>query len=156
MQNNAYRKLSSQISNMMSNSNQLMTARRTEKEKGEYDGCLMAGRPPLKPPTKLGAHLASLRKQAGLSQADLAQIVGIPQRTVSFYERQAEHLPSNLLPKLAEVLGVSLEELLGVKEVSEKRRGPQPKIELQFEKIRCLPQKRQKFVSQVIDELLSS
>jgi transcriptional regulator with XRE-family HTH domain len=115
----------------------------------------MAGRPALKPPTESGARLAALRKAAGLSQGQLAKAIGIPQRTVSFYERQADHLPSDLLPKLARVLGVSIEEILGLDHLTGSKRGPKSKLERQFEVISQLPRTRQQFVSKLLDELLS-
>ncbi|MCE0484989.1 MAG: helix-turn-helix domain-containing protein [Methylacidiphilales bacterium] len=116
----------------------------------------MAGRPPNTPPTPLGARLAALRKTASLSQSQLALAVGIPQRTVSFYERQADHLPSDLLPKLARVLGVSIEVILGLEAVQGNKRGPKSKLERQFEAINQLPRTRQQFVSKLLDQLLTS
>ncbi len=74
----------------------------------------LAGRPSKKKATESGARLAALRKQAGLSQAALAEVVGIPQRTVSFYEREGGYIPSTLVPQLAKALGVSLEDVLGM------------------------------------------
>lgn len=87
----------------------------------------LAGRPSKKKATDSGARLAALRKQAGLSQAALAEAVGIPQRTISFYEREASAIPSTLVPVLAKVLGVSMEELLGINEGAQRsKRGPSP------------------------------
>ncbi len=45
-----------------------------------------------------GAHLAALRKAAGLTQAELADAVGVPQTNIAFWEfsdahfAQREHL----------------------------------------------------------------
>jgi transcriptional regulator with XRE-family HTH domain len=127
-----------------------------QSQKILFYSCDMAGRPPIKPATELGKRLASLRKAAGLSQGQLAQQISIPQRTVSFYERQAEHLPSDLLPRLAQVLGVSIEVILGLESVNENKRGPKSKLERQFEAINQLPRTRQQFVSKLLDELLTS
>jgi len=49
----------------------------------------------------MGARIASLRRQAGLSQAQLAEALGIPQRTLSFYEREAGDIPAGLAPPMA-------------------------------------------------------
>jgi transcriptional regulator with XRE-family HTH domain len=123
-----------------------------------YTSDLMAGRPSLTPSSKCGAHLASLRKASGLSQVQLAEAVGIPQRSVSFYERQATSLPSHLLPKLAEALDVSVEVILGIPESeSEKnRRGPKSELEKRFEKIRKLPRKEQQLVVDVLDRFVDA
>lgn len=121
-----------------------------------YTPDLMAGRPSLTPSSKCGAHLATLRKTAGLTQAQLAEAVGIPQRSVSFYERQATSLPSHLLPKLAKTLDVSVEVLLGIPVEAEAKtkRGPKSQLERRFEKISKLPKSEQKFVIQALDRLL--
>jgi len=119
-----------------------------------YDPVDMAGRPPLTPATECGTRLSSFRKAASLSQSELASSVGIPQRTLSFYERKADHLPSNLLPRLATVLGVSIDDLLGLSDHG-KKRGPKSKLERQFEAVQNLPRTKQKFVSEFLDTMLS-
>lgn len=55
--------------------------------------------------------LAALRKQAGLTQADLAQHLGITQGQVSKYEESGE-IPSRLVKRWAGVLGVTTDDLL--------------------------------------------
>ena len=55
--------------------------------------------------------LAELRKQARLSQSDLAKHLGITQSQVSEYEKKGE-VPTQLLTRWARTLGVTLEELL--------------------------------------------
>ena len=124
-------------------------------QNGGYGPVDMAGRPPLTPATKQGARLSALRKEAGLSQGQLADAVGIPQRTLSFYERKADHVPSDLLPKLANALGVTIEDLLGLRSGNGSKRGPKSRLERQFDAIRKLPRGRQQFVSQVLDELIA-
>jgi len=122
---------------------------------GMYAPADMAGRPALTPPTECGERLAALRKAAGLSQAQLADAIGIPQRTLSFYERKADHLPSTLVPKLAEVFGVGVDEILGIHRTG-SRRGPKTKLERQLDAVRQLPKSKQKFVSEFLDTVLQS
>ena len=55
--------------------------------------------------------LAELRKQAGLSQSDLAEQLGITQSQVSEYEKKGE-VPTHLLTRWARALGVTVDELL--------------------------------------------
>jgi transcriptional regulator with XRE-family HTH domain len=117
---------------------------------------LMAGRPSSKKPTDNGARLAALRKTAGLSQMQLANAIGIPQRTLSFYERDAESVPSDLLPRLAQALGVTVEALLGLEKEAKSKRGPKSKLERQFEAVSKLPPSKQQFVSKLLDQLLVS
>jgi len=114
----------------------------------------MAGRPSTKEPSKLGARLAELRRQAGLSQAQLAKQLGMPQRTVSYYEREAADLPANLLADAARALGVRVTDILQTDDVTHAKRGPKSKIERQFEAVRQLPRGEQQFVSKVLDNLI--
>lgn len=114
----------------------------------------MAGRPSTKQPTESGARLAAFRKAAGLSQVQLSQALGIPQRTLSFYEREAEAMPSSLLPRLATILGVSVEDLLGMKNGSSSRRGPKSRLDRQLEAVKRLPRGEQDFVGKFLDNVL--
>lgn len=61
------------------------------------------------------AALREIRKRAGLSQEDLARMVGVERSTVTKWEsgQNAPALPT--LAKLADVLGVSVDDLLGRK-----------------------------------------
>jgi transcriptional regulator with XRE-family HTH domain len=111
----------------------------------------MAGRPSSKKPTETGARLAALRQAAGLSQTQLAQTVGIPQRTLSFYERESSYLPSHLLTPLAQALGVSVQTLLGHEEAAKGKRGPKSRLQRQFEAISKLPPGEQELVSKLLE-----
>lgn len=73
--------------------------------------------------------LAALRQQAGLSQVRLARMLDIPQRKLSFYEREAEAIPSSLVPATAKAFGVTIEEVLGLEPSAQKKRGPQSQLE---------------------------
>lgn len=61
-----------------------------------------------------GARLADLRKQAGYTQQQLALEIGVSRRVVAYYEGESEHPPASLLVDLAQALGRSTDELLGV------------------------------------------
>ncbi len=51
------------------------------------------------------------RRRLGLTQGQLAEKAGVTQSTVSLWERGVTRPTVTLLPKLAEVYGVSMEEL---------------------------------------------
>ena len=122
-----------------------------------YNATDMAGRPPNTPSTELGTRLASLRKAANLSQSQMAEAIGIPQRTISFYERQATSLPSNLIPKFAEVLGVPVEIVLGMEVENIKgKRGPKSELEKRFDHVRDLPRSEQQLVIQFLDRFIKA
>ncbi|MEI6516142.1 MAG: helix-turn-helix domain-containing protein [bacterium] len=106
--------------------------------------------------TNLGKHLADLRKKASLSQAQLAKAVGLPQRTIANYETIANYIPSSSLPSLADALGVSIEELIGMPSSKAPRRGPKSRLEKQLDELRRLPKQDQDLAAQLLDRLLAS
>ena len=62
---------------------------------------------------RFGERLAQLRKAAGYTQVELAAEPGISQRMVGYYESPNSTPPANLLPQIATVLGVSIDEMIG-------------------------------------------
>jgi transcriptional regulator with XRE-family HTH domain len=60
-----------------------------------------------------GERLAGLRKAAGFTQIELAAELGVSQRMVAYYESPVATPPANLLPQIATVLGVSIDEMFG-------------------------------------------
>lgn len=62
-----------------------------------------------------GSTIASLRKEKGMTQLELAREMGVTDKAVSKWERNLSFPDVATLPKLAEVLGVSVDELLKAK-----------------------------------------
>ena len=67
----------------------------------------------------LGTMIAELRKQHGMTQLELAEKMGVTDKAVSKWERDLSCPDINSLPNLAEVLGVSVEELMQIKKEAE-------------------------------------
>ncbi len=65
----------------------------------------------------LGKRIAMLRKEKGLTQEQLAEKVGVSAQAVSKWENDASCPDITLLPLLADILGVTVDELLGVKPI---------------------------------------
>lgn len=63
----------------------------------------------------LGKRIAALRRQRQLKQENLADLLGISPQAVSKWENDQTCPDIGLLPKLAEILGVSVDELLSGK-----------------------------------------
>lgn len=66
----------------------------------------------------LGIMIASLRKEQGLTQLELAEKMGVTDKAVSKWERDLSCPDVNTIPKLAEVFGISVDELMQVKAAS--------------------------------------
>ena len=69
--------------------------------------------------TTLGARIAELRKQHGMTQLELADKMGVTDKAVSKWERDLSCPDINSIPNLAGILGVSVEELLLIKKEAE-------------------------------------
>ena len=73
-----------------------------------------------------GARLSRLRKEAGYTQQELAQEIGVSLRMIAYYEGETERPPTTLLPALAEALGVTTDALLGVAAPQEAAKPDRP------------------------------
>lgn len=62
-----------------------------------------------------GQRLAELRRLRGLTQVQLAEKLDSTQRAITYYENEASYPPVDTIIELAAILGVSTDELLGVK-----------------------------------------
>ena len=68
-----------------------------------------------------GNELCRLRKQAGLTQRTLAHLLGVSDKAVSKWENGASKPATQTLRKLAEVFGLSVDELLTLKTAPGKK-----------------------------------
>ena len=76
----------------------------------------------------MGEIISTLRKEKGMTQKDIADRLGITDKAVSKWERDIAFPDTATIPKLAEVLGVSVEELLQAKAVPVSAAGKADKI----------------------------
>ena len=100
-----------------------------------------------------GQRMARLRKDAGFTQRDLSRQLGISQRMVAYYEAQAEHPPTHIIPALAELLSVSADELLGLQPLKPAR-AANPSLWRRLRQIDKLPAKDKRQLLAVIDTFL--
>ncbi|MCA9598371.1 MAG: helix-turn-helix transcriptional regulator [Myxococcales bacterium] len=101
-----------------------------------------------------GNRLAQLRRDAGYSQRELGELVGLSQRMVAYYEGQTDHPPTQLLPAFAEVLGVSADQLLGIKPLKASPKSANQRLWRRFKQIEKLPPRERKQLLAVIDTFL--
>lgn len=71
-----------------------------------------------------GERLARLRKAQGLTQAHLAERIGISRRMVAYYEGQSDRPPAHVLDPIASVLRVTADQLLGRHPAPEEIQAP--------------------------------
>lgn len=106
---------------------------------------------------ELGARIATARKERGLTQQALADQLGIAQQTLAHYEVARARIAASLIPRVAELLDLSFDELLiGTPIVRlPGKRGPASRIERQLDAVSQLPKARQRVVSEVLDAMLA-
>ena len=68
-----------------------------------------------KQPPTFGQRLAELRRLRGLTQVQLAEKLNSTQRAITYYENEASYPPVDTIIELAKILGVTTDELLGVR-----------------------------------------
>jgi transcriptional regulator with XRE-family HTH domain len=104
---------------------------------------------------ELGTRIAQLRKEAGLSQQAVADALEIAQQTYANYEVARARPSVAMLPTLAQLFGISVDELLGLHKNGAGKRGPTPLLQKQIERLNRLPKAQQKVVMQMLDCVLS-
>lgn len=106
---------------------------------------------------ELGARIAKARKERGLTQQALADQLGIAQQTLAHYEVARARIAASLLPRVAELLDLSLDELLVGRPTIRLpgKRGPASRIEQQIDAVTRLPKASQKAVWQVLDAMIA-
>lgn len=100
-----------------------------------------------------GRRLARLRKEAGYSQRSFADEIGISNRMVAYYEAQTQHPPAQLLPTIADALGLSIDELLGRKPLKKKKAPVNQRLLRQLRQVEKLPPRARQAVLDHIDAL---
>lgn len=105
---------------------------------------------------ELGQRIAKLRKEQNITQVQLAEQLGIAQQTLAHYEVGRLRVAVAMLPTLAKLLSVSLDDLMGEDPAQARsgKRGPASKLEQQIELIAQLPKAKQRFVMDMLDTVI--
>lgn len=106
---------------------------------------------------KFGERLRDLRQAKGMTQQELAGRVGVSRRAIAYYESEGNTPIVSNLPKVAGALGVSLEELLGIKKIRPDKQDPgTKKLWKKFQQVRALPERDQRAIIRMINSLVRS
>jgi len=114
----------------------------------------------VRPASEFGERLTALRKARGLTQIQLADKIGSTQRAISRYETIADRAPAPVLAKLAQALGVSTDELLGVKRIrmaASLADDPEARrLWKKFQQVMELPEKDRRAVIRLVNSLVTA
>jgi transcriptional regulator with XRE-family HTH domain len=116
---------------------------------------MQTGRPAKTKRSEFGARVHALREAAGLSQAQVANKLGIAQPTYALWERRTTAIPADQLQRLAEILGVGTDALFNSNgHAATRRSGPAGKARQLFERVSQLPRAtQQRILANVQDSL---
>ena len=98
-----------------------------------------------------------------MTQQELAEQLGVAQQTLAHYEVGRARMPASVLPTVARLLTLSLDELMGQAVATRAqrgsarggKRGPASRLQQQIEAVAQLPKTKQQFVFQMLDTVLA-
>ena len=105
-------------------------------------------------PAGEASHLRRLREQAGVSVRELARRLDLHHTNIVYWEKTGRVAKAELLPQLAAILGVSVEEVLGQ---PRPKRAPQApgKLGQVVATLSQLPRRQQEKIIETIETLLA-
>ena len=107
------------------------------------------------PQTEFGERLVALRQQRALTQVQLAEVAGLTQRAISYWETMPGYPAAPAIVALAKALRVSADELLGLKALPKSAAATHaPEEKRLWKKLRlvaALPERDQRAVLRLID-----
>ena len=102
----------------------------------------------------IGQRLARFRRDRGITQTELAEMLGIAQPMISGYERDTLRLHGELIVQLAKILNVTADELLGLDEMKSTMPVKNKRLLRKLQDLDRLPRRDQEAVLRTIDAFL--
>ena len=105
----------------------------------------------------LGEHIGELRKEQGMTQAELARALGVSQQSMFAYELGHRRVSVLIVAKLAKLFGVSVEEVIGMSRIPRPShpRRLSPAGMRHADRFQQLSKTEQRFVKKIMDLLLA-
>jgi len=92
---------------------------------------------------------------AGLSQTELARLIGESQQNIAFWEQSDKPPRSDILIPMAKTLGVTVEALLTDQKTTRKAGGPVGKVKKIFDEVSKLPRRQQDKIVEFVSALVN-
>lgn len=97
----------------------------------------------------------ALREAAGLTQAQVAGKLSVSARAYAFWEREPVSLKAEQIVTLANVLGVTADELVGREQSKRRGTGPVGRLRQVFTRASQLSRSQQAKVAEVVEALVA-
>jgi transcriptional regulator with XRE-family HTH domain len=134
-----------------------MQAQLIIQEVEAYNATMQTGRPAKSKRSEFGARLHALREAAGLSQAQVAEKLGIKQPTYALWERRTTAISAIQLQALAQTFGVTIDALfVDEKAIAKRANGPSGKARQIFERVSQLPRSTQQRILATVEDALTA
>jgi transcriptional regulator with XRE-family HTH domain len=114
-----------------------LLARNTQKDKEE----------------SIGERMARLRRERGITQVELAEILGVAQPMISAYENGGLRLHGELIVELTKILDVSADQILGLKEIKNGT-AKNGRLLRKLQQLELLPRRDQQALMRTIEAFL--
>ena len=101
----------------------------------------------------IGQRMARLRRERGITQVELAEMLSIAQPMVSAYENGGLRLHGELIVELTKILDVSADQLLGLKE-TKNGTAPNGRLLRKLQQLELLPRRDQQALMRTIEAFL--
>ncbi len=115
---------------------------------------MKTGRPSDRPRPPFGQRLYTLREEAGLTQAQVAEKLGISHRAYAFWEREPTAIRTEQIAILADLFKVSADFLIGRDAPKQRAGGPTGKLRQVFDSASKLPRRQQQRIIDVVEDIL--
>jgi transcriptional regulator with XRE-family HTH domain len=110
---------------------------------------------PVKETPDFGRRMADARRRAGLTQVELAKMLGVNQQAITAWERQNVALRAEQLRSLAEALNTSSDYLIGISNgMKETKASSSGKVGRLFEQVSNLPRRQREKVVEFVEAFI--
>ena len=101
--------------------------------------------------------MLALRQEAGLTQVEFADALGLAKASIAHWEWSEKPPRAELLPEIASLLGVTVDDVLH--QTRSRRAGGRPgpigEVQKTFEEVRRLPRKQQRRIVETVQALVN-
>jgi transcriptional regulator with XRE-family HTH domain len=101
-------------------------------------------------------NIAFQRKNQGLTQTELAHIMKVTQRVISYYENEAPTITLDAISKIAKALKIPKRKILDTENESHELPAVSKALQKRIDMIKDLSQRSQKTISDMIDTMVKA